>query len=170
MKHRLYFLAPNLELAETIVDELLLKRIEERHIHVLAREGTPMGQLPQADLRQKTDLVESAEHGLATGGVIGILAGVAAVTFPPAGLALGGGMVAATTLAGAGFGAWVSSMIGIRLPNRDIQQYQEAIERGALLMMVDVNKGFMEEVVDMLRSHHPEVEIGATEPHKPVFP
>lgn len=170
MKHRLYFLVPHLELAETIVDELLLKRIEERHIHVVAREGTPMGQLPEADLRQKTDLVESAEHGLAAGGVIGVLAGVAAVTFPPAGLALGGGMVAATTLVGAGFGAWASSMIGIRLPNREIKQYQDAIERGELLMMVDVSKDFMEEVVELIRSHHPEVEIGSAEPHKPVFP
>lgn len=170
MKHRLYFLVPDLETAETIVDELLLKRVEERHIHVVARDGTPMGQLPEADIRQKTDLVESAEHGLAAGGVIGIMAGVAAVTFPPAGLALGGGMVAATTLAGAGFGAWVSSMIGIRLPNREIKQYQDAIERGEMLMMVDVSKDFMEEVVEMIRSHHPEVEIGAAEPHKPVFP
>ncbi|MCK5770777.1 DUF1269 domain-containing protein [Algiphilus sp.] len=170
MRRRLYFLVPNLELAETIVDEFLLARIEERHIHVVAKEGAPMGHLPEADLRQKTDLIESAEHGLAAGGVTGLLAGLVAVTFPPAGLALGGGLVAATTLAGAGFGAWVSSMIGIRLPNREIRQYEEAIERGQLLMMVDVGKEHVEAVVERIRHHHPEVEVGATEPHKPVFP
>jgi hypothetical protein len=39
---RVYFLAPNKAISKTIVDELLLARIEARHIHVLAKEGTPM--------------------------------------------------------------------------------------------------------------------------------
>lgn len=170
MRRRLYFLVPNLELTHAIVDELLLARIEARHMHVVAREGTPMGDLPTADLRQKSDLHESAERGLAAGGATGVLAGLAAVTFPPAGVALGGGLVAATTLAGAGFGAWVSSMIGIRLPNREIRQYEAAIQDGQLLMMVDVPRDQVETIEAMIRTHHPEVQIGATEPHKPAFP
>jgi hypothetical protein len=103
MRRRIYFLVPSIELTRTIVDELLLARIEERHMHLVAREGTPMQDLPEADVRQRTDLVESAEHGIAVGGVTGAVAGLVAVTFPPAGLVLGGGLVAATTLAGAGF-------------------------------------------------------------------
>lgn len=40
-----------------IVDELLLARIEERHLHVVAREGTPMEDLPEARVAQSSDLV-----------------------------------------------------------------------------------------------------------------
>ena len=138
MRRRLYFLVPDAGTAETIVDELLLARIEARHMHVVAREGTPLGDLPEADLRQKSDLIESAERGLAVGGATGVLAGLTAVTFPPAGVVVGGGLVAATTLAGAGFGAWAASMIGIRLPNREIRNYEQAIDDGQLLLMVDV--------------------------------
>lgn len=170
MRRRLYFLVPDLTTAETIVDELLLARIEERHMHVVAREGTLLGDLPEADLRQKSDLIESAERGLAVGGVTGVLAGLTAVTFPPAGVVVGGGLVAATTLAGAGFGAWAASMIGIRLPNREIRVYEEAIDAGQLLLMVDVPAADEQRIAALVRSHHPEVSIGDTEPHKPAFP
>ncbi len=43
---RLYFLLPNLDVTHKVVDELLLARIEERHIHVIAKEGTPLQDLP----------------------------------------------------------------------------------------------------------------------------
>ena len=34
---RLYFLIPTVDSAKNIVDELLLARIEQRHIHIAAR-------------------------------------------------------------------------------------------------------------------------------------
>ena len=113
MRRRMYFLLPDVPTARQVVDELLLARIDDRHMHVLAKEGTTMEDLPQATLLQKSDFVHGVEQGLAVGGVTGVLAGLVAVTFPPAGLVLGGGAVLATALAGAGMGAWVSSMIGI---------------------------------------------------------
>ena len=39
MKRRLYFLLPDHETSSKVVDELLLARIPERDIHVVAREG-----------------------------------------------------------------------------------------------------------------------------------
>ena len=80
---RLYFTLPDITTANTVVDELLLKRVDDHHIHVVAREGTPMGDLPEASLLQKSDFIPAVERGLAVGGITGILAGIAAVTFPP---------------------------------------------------------------------------------------
>ena len=40
MRRRLYFIMPDLPSARKMMDDLLLARIEERHIHVLARRGT----------------------------------------------------------------------------------------------------------------------------------
>ncbi|QBQ55591.1 DUF1269 domain-containing protein [Nitrosococcus wardiae] len=167
---RLYFMVPNVGSAKAIVNELLLARVEERHIHIIAKEGTPMEDLPEAGLAQKSDFVPALERGIAVGGATGVLAGIVAVTFPPAGLALGGGAILATGLAGAGFGAWFSSMIGSDVPNTQIKQYEEAIEKGELLMMVDVPKDRIDEIGELVKKHHPEAEINGTEPTIPAFP
>ncbi len=39
MLRRIYCLVPNLEVARKVVDEVLLARVEEKHIHVLAKRG-----------------------------------------------------------------------------------------------------------------------------------
>jgi hypothetical protein len=90
MRRRLYFLLPNVPRARQVVDELLLARIDDHHIHVMAREGTPLGDLPKANLLQRSDFVHGMEIGLSVGGATGIIAGLVAIAFPPEGLALGG--------------------------------------------------------------------------------
>jgi hypothetical protein len=167
---RIYFLVPDLATAGAVTDELLLARIEERHIHVIAREGTALGDLPKASLLQSSDVVPAVERGLALGGATGILAGVVAVTFPPAGVVLGGGAVLATALAGAGIGAWLSSMIGVDVTNTRIRQFEKQIAEGEILFLVDVPRERVAAVEAMVKSHHPEAEIEGTEPHIPAFP
>lgn len=167
---RLYFMVPNIDTANTVVDELLLKRVDEHHIHVVAKEGTPMGDLPEANLLQKSDFIPAMERGLAVGGITGVLAGIAAVTFPPAGLVLGGGAILGTSLAGAGIGAWISGMIGMDVPNTQIDKFEDAIEKGEVLMMVDVAKTRVEEIEALVQQHHPDADMGGTEPHIPAFP
>ena len=167
---RLYFMVPDVDTANKVVDELLLKRVDDHHIHVVAKEGTPMGDLPEANLLQKSDFIPAMERGLAVGGITGVLAGIAAVTFPPAGLVLGGGAILGTSLAGAGIGAWISGMIGMDVPNSQIEKFEAAIENGEVLMMIDVPKTRVEEIEALIQQHHPDADLGGTEPHIPAFP
>jgi hypothetical protein len=164
---RLYFLLPDVESAKTIVDELLLARVEERHIHIVAKDHT---ELEKAHLFEESDFVPALERGLAVGGATGLLAGIAAVSFPPAGLILGGGAILATSLLGTGLGAWVSSMIGSSVPNRQLDRFHDAIEEGQLLMLIDVPKARVDEISDLVKSHHPEAHVEGTEPTIPAFP
>jgi hypothetical protein len=166
---RIYFLAPNVEFSKRIVDELLLARIEERHIHVLAKRGTPMENLPEASYLQKSDFIPALEHGLAQGGLTGILVGLVAMALP-GGLVLAGGALLATTLAGAGVGAWMSSMVGSSIGNRRIQQFEEALEKGEFLFMIDLPKDRLEEIQALVKKHQPDVECGGIEPEIPAFP
>ena len=163
---RLYFLAPSVESARQIVDELLLTHVEERRIHIVSKDHGALerAELPEAGLLQESDFVPALERGLAVGGATGLVAGIAAVTFPPAGLILGGGAILATSLLGAGLGAWVSSMIGISVPNSQLDKFQEAIQDGQLLMIVDVPKSRVDAVTDIIKRHHPEAQVGGTEP------
>ncbi|NNG12614.1 MAG: DUF1269 domain-containing protein [Halobacteria archaeon] len=169
---RLYFLLPDVDSAKTIVDELLLARIEERHMHIAAADHHALTEahLPEAGLLQESDFVPAVERGVAIGGATGILAGIAAVALPGVGLALGGGAILGIGLAGAGVGAWLSSMIGISAPSTRLKEFESAIEKGSLLMMVDVPKVRVEEITDLVKKHHPEAEVEGTEPVIPAFP
>jgi hypothetical protein len=154
-------------IARAIVDELLLERVEERHIHIVAKPGTPLGNLPEASVLESSDFYPALEQGIALGGVTGLLAGLVAVAIPT-GLVLGGGAVLAITLAGAGVGGLMSSMVGISADSRRIEDYQAAIDRGELLLMIDVPRERVEEIESIVMKHHPEVELEGVDPH--VFP
>jgi hypothetical protein len=167
---RIYFLLPSVQSARAIIDELLLKRIEWRHIHVLARPGIALEDLPEATLTQRSDLLPALARGTAAGGVTGILAGLIAMAFPPAGLTIAGGAVVCMTLASAGFGAWTATMIGVGIPNTRLKRFEEAIEKGELLMMVDVPKDRVEEIEVVVKGHHPEADVEGVDPTIPAFP
>ena len=167
---RLYFMLPNLSTANIVFDKLLLNRIDDHHIHIVAKEGTPLGSLPEASLLQKSDFIPAVERGLAVGGATGILAGIAAVTIPSQESAFGAGIILISSLAGAIIGAWSSGMIGLDVHNSQISHFEKAINNGKLLMMVDIPKERIKEIKDMVRSHFPKAEIAGTEPHIPAFP
>jgi hypothetical protein len=169
---RLYFLVPTIESATQIVDELLLARVEERHIHIAAKDHHALhdAHLPEANLLQESDFIPAVEKGIAVGGGTGILAGLVAVTFPPAGLVLGGGAILGMGVIGAGFGAWVSGMIGISIENSQLREFEQAIEDGQLLLMIDIPKKRVDEITDLVKKHHPEAEVEGTEPTIPAFP
>lgn len=167
---RIYFLVPDIAITKKIVDDLLLARIEEEHIHVLAKRGTPLEDLPEANLLQKSDFIPAVEQGLALGGSTGILAGLVAVALPPASTVIAGGVILATTLASAGVGAWLGGMIGMNVGNRQTKEFEDAIEAGELLVMADVPRERVGEIEESVKQHLPTVEIEGTEPHIPAFP
>lgn len=169
---RLYFLLPDAQCAAAVTERLLVARIPERSIHVIAAHDQVLvdHHLPRATLLQETDVIPAVERGIAVGGITGVLAGVAAIALPGVGLGLGAGAVLLTGLAGAGFGAAVAPMLGISVPNSQIEKFRTAIEQGQLLMMVDVDKDREAEIRALVAAICPQVEIGATEPHVPAFP
>lgn len=163
---RIYFLVPDVSLTEKIVHELFEAGIEERHMHVLAKRNTPLHELPEATLLEKTDFIPAVERGLALGGVAGMLAGLVAIALPT-GLVIGGGGLVAIALAGAGIGSWLSGMVGMNVGNTKLRPYEEAIERGEVLLMVDTPKARVEEIHQLVLKHHPEAEFEGTEPTLP---
>ncbi len=170
MRRRLYFLLPSVARARQVVDELLLARIDDHHIHVLAKDDLPLGDLPKANLLQRSDFIHGVEMGLGVGGATGVLAGLVAIAFPPGGVALGGWTVLACAVAGALIGAWVSGMIGTDVPNSQLKEFRSAVEQGQILMMVDVPKDRIETVTNMIKRHHPEADMHGIEPTIPAFP
>ncbi len=167
---RLYFLLPDLDAAGAAVDRLLLARVAERHIHLIAREGTPLGNLPAAGLAQTSDLIPAIERGLGLGGVTGTLAGLLAIAVPGGAVVSAGALVLSLALAGSAVGAWVSSMIGVSVESPRLKPFEQAIEQGSLLMLVDVPAARADEIGALVASVHPQARHGGIDPDIPSFP
>jgi len=170
MRRRLYFMLPHLHSARQIVDDLLLARIEARHIHVLAPRDADIGDLPEATVFQKTDLVHGAQVGTLIGGLLGALAGIVLVAFPPGDMHLQLVTVLILAIAGAVFGLWVASLAGATVPNSRLRQFRAWIDQGKLLLMVDVPFAQQARIVEIVRRRHPEAVPGGSEPTIPAFP
>jgi hypothetical protein len=56
MRRRLYVVVPDLASAIQTANDLLLARVEDRHMHFLGPRGTSLGQLHEASFLQKSDL------------------------------------------------------------------------------------------------------------------
>ena len=170
MRRRLYFVLPDVECARQMLNDMLLARIEVRHIHFLSRRDSLPDDLPQANVLQKTDIVHGAQLGIVIGGIVGAVAGGLLVFFPPEGATLALMTVLAVAIGGALFGAWASSMVASSVPNSRLKAFEQAMAQGKVLMMVDVPMRRQQEINDMIVRRHPEAAAGGFEPTIPAFP
>jgi hypothetical protein len=170
MRRRLYFVLPNVAAAEQTLRDLLLARIELRYVHCLAKRGMALGTLPEANFLQKTDTLHGATTGLAIGGAIGMASGALLMLYPPGTAALQAVTVLITGTVGAVLGMWVASMVGTAVPNSRLTAFAADIERGKVLMMVDLPFTRAKDIADLVHDRHPEAVAGGTEPTMPAFP
>jgi hypothetical protein len=126
--------------------------------------------LPECNVLQKTDVVHGAQLGVAIGAIVGAAAGALLVLFPPEGVTLKLFTVLVTALGGAFFGAWASSLVASSVPNSRLKSFQSEIDRGKVLMMVDVPMRRVQEICDLVTSRHPEAASRGFEPTIPAFP
>lgn len=170
MRRRLYFLLPDVESARRTADDLLLARIDDRHMHFLARRGTQLGELHEASYLQKTDMAHGAGVGFALGGLGGLVLGALIVAYPLEGTHPQLVMVLIATILGAALGAWMASMAAAAVPNSRLKPFHDEIARGKVLLMVDAPFARVEEVRDLVLARHPEALSGGLESRYPAFP
>lgn len=168
MKRRMYYLLPNLASSRKAMDDLLLARVEERHIHFVAKEGTSMDGLHEASVLQKSDIVHGARIGLVLGGLLGIGGGALFIQLVP----LSSQIVTIVGVAaiGALFGTWVASMVGAAVPSAQLRKFEPLVGKGMILLMIDVPERSVEDVRRLLGKAHPEAIDRGLEPHIPAFP
>lgn len=170
MNRRLYFMLPNLASAEKTADDLLLARIDDKRMHFMARPGTHLGKLHEAGYSIRNDLLRGIEVGLVSGGLFGLFVGIMLYATQPIGIVLQPVVILAMALLFAVLGAWSSSMIGIALPNSQLSQFEDEIEAGKILLIVDVPRTRVDEVRALIGKTHPEANARGLEPAYPVFP
>lgn len=171
MRRRIYWLLPSLASARRTMNDLLLARIGEQHIHFVARDDVDISELHAANLLQTSDVIRAAQAGLVIGGAVGALAGVVVAYFVPIiGESPQWGIAAVLAIVGGAFGAWSSSMIGISTPSERLKRFETALEQGQILLMVDVPRARVTEIEALLERVHPEAHFEGVDPNIPAFP
>ena len=170
MRRRLYFLLPDVPSAQRTADDLLLARVDDRHMHFLARRGVDLGELHECGYAIKTDLARGAAIGLVLGALGGALVGAFIVGAPPEGTHPGVASAVVATLVGALLGLWLGSMAAVAVPNSRLRSFAADIDRGSVLLMVDVPYTRVDEVRDIVRARHPEATPAGADSRYPAFP
>lgn len=170
MKRRIYFLLPNVTNAKVVHNELLLARIEERNMHVLARDDISLAGLPEASLLEKSDLIHGLQLGFIVGGFTGIILSTIAYQF---GMIVPGWETISMTgiiVGGAFLGSWTSSMVAINIQNTRLKEFMKDVNSGQILYMVDVPVHRIEEITELVQAKHPEASIRGIDHTIPAFP
>lgn len=170
MRIRMYVTLPDVQSAKKLADDLLLARVEDKHMHFLARRGTNLGELHEASYLQKSDAVHGAFMGMVVGGIVGVCVGLLLVYFPPGGLSVQLVAVLVAAMIGAVLGMWIAAMVGLQVPNSHLREFQPDLEQGKVLLMLDVPASRYEEMRQIIARTHPEATDRGTEATVPAFP
>ena len=121
--------------------------------------------MPEATEFQKTDFIPALERGAALGATTGLLAGLVGLRF--AGFAIAGGPILGILFFGATIGTIMSGLAGLQVGNSRVKQYEDAIERGELLVMADIPKERIDAISKLITKHHPTAQFEGIEPLLP---
>jgi hypothetical protein len=170
MRRRLFFLLPDVASATRTADDLLLARVEDRHMQFLAKRGTDLGALHEAGYLLKTDLMHGAGVGLILGAMAGAALGALIVAYPPEGThpQLGAAVIAA--IVGAILGTWMGSMAAAAVPNSRLLRFQQDVAGGKVLLVLDVPFDRVDEIREIVAARHPEAVSGGIDARYPAFP
>lgn len=166
MRHRLYYLLPDVESARRTLDNMLLNRIEEKYVCFLTGGASLPSDLPEASFFHKTDVANGAGAGLIVGAILGIALGTLLIFSygtPQA-------TILFTTVIGMLFGGWAASMAAAALPNSRLKAFYPELENGKILMIADVPARRVAQIEKVLAERHPEMQFCGEDPNIPVFP
>lgn len=170
MRRRLYVVLPDMASARRTANDLLLARIEDRHMHFLSRRDVSLDELHEASFLQKTDVRHAFFLGAGIGVVGGAIVGVLLKTTSLGGLDLDVGAVIVCTIGGLLLGAWMSTLIGVSTPSVKLKPFAQDLEDGKILLMVDVPHRRVREVEELLQLRHPEAAHRGVDLTMPAFP
>ncbi|ANX13533.1 low temperature-induced protein [Fictibacillus arsenicus] len=126
------------------IKELRAQGYNENDISVIAKDKKEVKQIHE---ETGTKAPQGAATGMATGGVLGglggLLLGAGALAIPGIGPIVAAGPIAAAlggAAVGAGAGGIVGALVGLGIPEKEAKEYEEAVEGGDILVLVDASE------------------------------
>lgn len=167
---RLFFLLPDLQMAQMIMIELNEVGIKKKDVHVIG--GTPEtlqnAHIPGATFIQTTEALPTLKRGLLLGTVFTLAIFVMfEILLIPAHIKYHALAILGNIVFGMGFGFWLSGMITLSkgVTNPIIQKYAEYIEDGHYVMMIDASPDREQELTKRIVQYHPGAEMAMKTVH-----
>ena len=145
------------EAARDAIGVLRKRGVGEDKLSLVARSDIELEKVPARYLDARTDFVPALGRGAAFGGITGLVAGLIAMSIPPLGITLSGAALLAFLAGGAAVGAWSSSMIGSTVPDEVRRKFDDEIEAGHSLVVVDSDGGDDRVVVSAMSALNPHL-------------
>ncbi|TJY41281.1 low temperature-induced protein [Cohnella pontilimi] len=144
--------------ARNAIEGLKRQGYRSDEISVIGKDKDDMKEIKEAT---GTKAPEGAATGAATGGVAGgvtgLLAGLGLLAIPGVGPILAAGPIAAAltgAAVGAGAGGIVGGLVGMGIPEDEAKRYNEYVEQGKILVMVDSDAEREHGVYDNFRTYN----------------
>ena len=135
MKTRHVFSVPDLATARDAIRAAREAGLTDDNLSLIARSDIELESIPDRHKEASTDFMPAALRGAATGGAAGLVAGLAAIAFPPLGVTLAG--AALLTAGGAAVGTWVSALVGSTVEDPVRRKFEDEIQAGRILVVLD---------------------------------
>ncbi|WP_144551599.1 general stress protein [Bacillus sp. X1(2014)] len=123
------------------IEDLIKWGYDKSEISVIGKDHNHLDTITE---ETGTAVEDTAATGALTGGAIGgatgLLAGLGALAIPGIGPIVAAGPIAASimgALTGAGVGGLAGALIGLGIPDDDAKYYQESVEEGKILVLVN---------------------------------
>lgn len=140
------------------LEDLKAAGFTEQDISVIAKDHEEIERIEQeTDMDTAEGMASGAATGGVLGGVAGLLIGLGALTIPGIGPILAAGPIAATftgAIVGAGAGGLAGGLVGYGVPEEDARHYDERVNEGAILVLVDESTGRGAEIYNIFRKNN----------------
>ena len=156
MLRRLFFLFPDTDHAQRVVDELIDRDIPARRMHAIA-EGVDLGSLPRASERQRRDTKFRLEWFIWN---TNLMLFFIAMVILIASLVLGSVLWAALSLFVMLLTFMAGEQFAVKVPDVHLSEFTDALAHGEVLLMVDVPAYRVAEIEGYVHHHHPEAAVG----------
>ena len=134
----MYSVSPTWLQPAVALDAARAAGLENDNLSLIARADIELDSIPDELKDAATDFMPAALRGAATGGGAGLVAGLAALAFPPLGVTLAG--AALLTAGGAAVGTWVSSLVGSTVEDPVRRKFEGEIAAGRILVVIDAEE------------------------------
>jgi hypothetical protein len=163
----LYYVAPTLDSAHHISDDLHALGVRDSFLHVIAADeaGLKQWNIHAGNYLETLDLVRDGFIGSAVGFFTGLIGVGLLKSFEPFGPAVPRIAYFATVAVATLFGAWEGGLTGIATENKKLAEFHSDIEAGRCLILIYARQEQEAAVRQMLLARHPEAELAAIDPH-----
>lgn len=144
--------------ASRAIEDLKSRGFLTEDISVIARDKRDVDAISdETGTKAPEGMASGAATGGLLGGVTGLLAGIGALAIPGIGPIIAAGPIAATlagAAVGAGTGGLVGGLIGLGIPEDEAESYDNYVDEGRILVMVDADSSRSNDVYAVFRNHN----------------